>query len=117
MADLSGLSLHLDKLLMVGQDAGAFRPGISANDVFTIIAALAIYRTTNHDMMDNLLGIDMTNEVNTEGMHRLVVDTVLAFLTSNIPDSGQESYLVAHSTDDESEAPSDIYDSESGIYD
>ncbi len=117
VTDLSAISLHLDKLLMVGQDAGAFRPGISTNDVFTIIAALAMYRTTNHDMMENLLGVDMASEANIDGMRHLIVDTVLAFLTSNIPDTGQESYLLANSEDDESEAPSDIYDTDAGIYD
>lgn len=117
VTDLSELSLHLDKLLMKGQDAGAFRPGISANDVFVLIASLAMYRTTNKDMMINLLGLDMTNETNTEGMRRMVIDAVLAFLTANIPDSGQESYLTAKVEYDESEVPSDVYDSGSGIYD
>ena len=117
VTDLSELSLHLDKLLMKGQDAGAFRPGISANDVFVLIASLAMYRTTNKDMMINLLGLDMTNETNTEGMRRMIVDAILAFLTANIPDTGQESYLTSEVEDDESEAPSDVYDSGAGIYD
>ncbi|KXB54411.1 MULTISPECIES: TetR/AcrR family transcriptional regulator [Corynebacterium] len=117
VTDLSELSLHLDKLLMKGQDAGAFRPGISANDVFVLIASLAMYRTTNKDMMINLLGLDMTNETNTEGMRRMVIDAILAFLTANIPDTGQESYLTAKVEDDESEVPSDVYDSGAGIYD
>lgn len=117
VTDLSELSLHLDKLLMKGQDAGAFRPGISANDVFVLIASLAMYRTTNKDMMINLLGLDMTNETNTEGMRRMIVDAILAFLTANIPDTGQESYLTAKVEDDESEVPSDVYDSGAGIYD
>lgn len=110
VADLSAVSLHLDKLLMGGQDSGAFRPGISTNDVFTIIAALSMYRTANHSMMLDLLGVDLADEDNTEGMHRLVVDTVLAFLTSNIPDSGRESYLTTQPAPDEAKDLADIYD-------
>ncbi|APT92061.1 TetR family transcriptional regulator [Corynebacterium phocae] len=117
VADLSDITLHLDKLLMRGHDSGAFRPGISANDIFTIIASLSMYRTTNREMMLNILGVDMTNEVNTEGMHRLAVDTVLAFLTSNIPDSGKSSYLTAEPDDSETEAAADIYGTEASPYD
>ena len=93
LIDVSEVSLHLDKLLMLGQDSGAFRPGISANDIFTLIASLTMYRVTNRSMMQNLLDIDMHSPENTEGMHRMAVDAVLAFLTANIPDSGYSSYL------------------------
>ena len=61
-------------------------------------------------MMDNLLGVDMSSQANTDGMHRLTVDAVLAFLTANIPDSGHESYLVPSDADEGDEAsPQDIY--------
>ncbi|MER0100992.1 TetR/AcrR family transcriptional regulator [Corynebacterium sp. KPL2734] len=110
VADFSGVALHLDRLLMLGQDAGAFRPGISTNDIFTIIASLTSYRVTNRAMMDNLLGVDMSSQANIDGLHRLTVDTVLAFLTANIPDSGHESYLVPSDADEGDEAsPQDIY--------
>ncbi len=39
---------------MLGQDSGAFRPGISANDIFTLIASLTMYRVTNRSMMQTL---------------------------------------------------------------
>ncbi|MBK4166502.1 TetR family transcriptional regulator [Corynebacterium macginleyi] len=110
VADFSAVALHLDRLLLLGQDAGAFRPSISTNDIFTIIASLTSYRVTNQAMMDNLLGVDMSSQSNTTGMHRLTVDTVLAFLTANIPDSGHESYLVSSDADEDDEAsPQDIY--------
>ena len=110
--DVSEISLHLDRLLMLGQDSGAFRPGISANDIFTLISALTMYRVTNHAMMSNLLNIDMHTH-NTEGLHRMAVDAVLAFLTANIPDIGFESYLTQNETELEAEsAPLDVYSTE-----
>ena len=126
LVDISEISLHLDKLLMLGQDSGAFRPGISANDIFTLITALSMYRVTNHAMMSNLLDIDMHTHNNTEGLHRMAVDAVLAFLTANIPDTGFESYLSQNGTELEAEsAPLDVYstqdddslDVSAGLYD
>lgn len=93
LIDETGLKLRLDRLLLTGQDAGAFRPGINADDLITLISALPFYRLTNKLQTHNLLGIDFDSEENLAGMHRLTVDTVLAFLTSNIPDTGQSSYL------------------------
>ena len=113
LIDVSEVSLHLDKLLMLGQDSGAFRPGISANDIFTLIASLTMYRVTNRSMMQNLLDIDMRSPENTDGMHRMVVDAVLAFLTANIPDSGHGSYLTTSAADEDNDAsPQDIYSSD-----
>lgn len=112
--DISAIMLHLDRLLLAGQDAGAFRPGISANDIFTLIAALAMYRVSNRTIMEALLGVDMCSEMNTAGLHRMAVDAVLSFLTANIPATGHQSYLVAKpASEDESEATSDdIYGEE-----
>ena len=113
LVDVSEISLHLDRLLMLGQDSGAFRPGISANDIFTLISALSMYRVTNHAMMSNLLDINMYTHNNTEGLHRMAVDAVLAFLTANIPDIGFESYLTQNETElDAESAPLDVYSTE-----
>ena len=108
--DESSVSLHLDKLLMLGQDAGAFRPGISADDIFLLIYSITFYRIANRDIIVNLFGVDMASEENTAGMHRFVVDTVLAFLTSNIPDSGHRSYLTPSHAGDEPQSALGIYD-------
>lgn len=109
LADASELTLHLDKLLMLGQDAGAFRPGISAEDVFTLIASFAFYQVSADSIMLNLFDIDMGRRVNKEGMHRLVMDAVLAFLTSNIPSTGQSSYLAPEGENDEPQSAAGIY--------
>lgn len=107
------ISLHLDRLLMLGQDAGAFRPGISAEDLFYLIGALAFYRVTNRDLMANMLDLDPTSEANTDGIHRLTVDAALSFLTANIPDSGHDSYLkIDLAGDHEPQSALEIYDPE-----
>lgn len=103
--------LHLDKLLMLGQDAGVFRPGISAYDVFYLISALSFYRSQQRDLAINVFGIDLTDELNTEGVRRMTIDAVLAFLTSNIPHSGHNSYLsTSQSIDEEPESAQAIYE-------
>lgn len=85
--------LHIERLLLMGQDAGAFRPGVSATDVAVLIAALGFFRTANHSTIADFGDLDLISPANTEGMRRLTIDAVLTFLTSNIPDSGYESYL------------------------
>lgn len=93
LSDQSAITLQLDKLLMLGQDSGAFRPGISAQDVFTLIASLAVFRINSRSTTINLYGIDMMDQDNTEGMERLATDSVLAFLTSNLKAAKATSYL------------------------
>lgn len=98
--DDASITLHLDKLLMLGQDAGAFRPGISAEDVFSLISALSCYPITHGPGFEHSFGVDLHSAENQAGIHRLVIDSVLAFLTSNIPHNGRNSYLTMHSTTD-----------------
>ncbi|MCS4535325.1 TetR/AcrR family transcriptional regulator [Corynebacterium sp. HS2168-gen11] len=93
LMDQSAITLQLDKLLMLGQDAGAFRPGISAQDVFTLIASLAVFRVTAHKTTINLYNIDMLDDANTRSMARMAADSVLAFLTSHIRVPEQISYI------------------------
>lgn len=114
VADISALTMHLDRLLMLGQDAGAFRPGISSDDIFVLISSLASFRITNQEVMLNLSGVDMTTETNSKGVHRMMVDAVLAFLTSNIPDSGHSSYLVPYQSGDEPQSRLGIYSPDEG---
>lgn len=109
LIDETGLKLRLDRLLLMGQDAGAFRPGINADDLITLISALPFYRLTNKLQVHNLLGIDFDSEENMAGMHRLTVDTVLAFLTSNIPDAGQSSYLSPMESTTQAQTSQSIY--------
>jgi len=105
------VSLELDKLLMQGQDAGAFRPGIGAEDIFYLLFSLAFTRVAHRDLMINLVDVDTMSEENTAGIHRLAVDTVLSLLTANIAHSG-DSYLTADRLDDDSQSGLGIYEDE-----
>lgn len=109
----SEIALHLDRLLMIGQDAGAFRPGIAAEDLFYLIGSLAFYRVTNQDLMINLFDLDPASAENTDGVRRMIIDAVLSFLTANIRDSGHDSYLVADMAGNhEPQSALGIYDAE-----
>ncbi|BAU96714.1 TetR family regulatory protein [Corynebacterium suranareeae] len=115
-SDESNVLLNLDKLLMLGQDAGAFRPGISAEDVLVLISSLAYYRVSNKKTLKNLYALDLESEANIEGMKRIVVDTVLAFLTSNIQNTGNSSYLVVGGKTTEPEADDSVYSFDTDVF-
>ncbi|SDL88801.1 DNA-binding transcriptional regulator, AcrR family [Corynebacterium mycetoides] len=98
MATLNGhadVVLHMERLLLLGQDSGAFRPGISAADVLLLVSSVSVFRISNHSASLALGQMKLTNQRNTEGLRRMTIDMVLGFLTSNIPDSGYSSYLEA----------------------
>lgn len=105
LTDYSEISLHLNKLLILGQDAGAFRPGISSTDVFVLISGLTMYAGANKHMINNLFGVDIVDTDNVSGLQRMATDTVLAFLTANIPNSGHASYLITDQGEDDSDNP------------
>lgn len=89
----SEVLLQIERLLLMGQDVGAFRPGISATDVVALIASLTFFRVGSDTTLKEFGSINLLSPSNTEGMRRLTIDAVLTFLTSNIPSSGYESYL------------------------
>lgn len=93
LVDHTPVILNLDRLLLLGQDAGAFRPGISAYDVYFLVIALLSRGIVDQPVPQNLYGTDMSSPANVEGTHRMTVDAVLAFLTANISDAGRDSYL------------------------
>ncbi|MBA4506067.1 TetR/AcrR family transcriptional regulator [Corynebacterium sanguinis] len=106
----SDVVLHMERLLLLGQDSGAFRPGISAEDVLLLVSSVCEFRISSHKASLALGHIKLTNQRNTEGLRRMTIDMVLGFLTSNIPDSGYASYLEAAATPAQpSTAPSDSY--------
>ncbi len=94
------LALHLNRLLIRGQDSGAFRPGISADDVLMITRSLLAYRVSTHLTATAVWGVDLATPENTRGLTRLAVDTVLSLLTGNIPDNGEASYLLPRELSD-----------------
>lgn len=114
LADQSAVLLQMDKLLMMGQDAGAFRPGISAIDIYSIITSLCFHSTVYHAVFSNLYNIDLNADINVEGTRKLVVDTVLAFLTSNLNSEHEMSYLHLRDSSEEDNASS-VYNLDSGV--
>lgn len=118
--DQSRIILPLDKLLMLGQDAGAFRPGISAYDIYYLVTSLCASRTASARLFDNIFGINQFDEENTTGLRRLIVETVLTFLTANLPDSEHESYLsfsINHADEDADDMNSIYHDPEAAVGD
>ena len=105
--------LHVERLLLAGQDAGAFRPGISAVDLLTLVASLCFFRVGNSLTALSVSDVDFASRRNVDGMRRMVIDTVLTFLTSNIPYSGYESYLEPTPTAEEETA--DVYSDDGGL--
>lgn len=96
LASLGGRTevvLHTERLLLLGQDSGAFRPGISAADVLALVSSICVFRIGSRHTSLQPGQMTLTNQRNTEGLRRMTIDTVLGFLTSNIPDSGYASYL------------------------
>lgn len=87
------VSLHAERLLLLGQDAGAFRPGISAQDMLALVVSLCEFHVAHERGIYATGRVDFRDRRNVDGMRRMVIDTVLAFLTSNIAYSGYESYL------------------------
>lgn len=90
--EASPVILHLDNVLMRGHDIGAFRYGISAEDVYLVITALCAFHVTHGASFSALYGMDTHDERNTEGILRIACDTVLAFLTTNMSTEHETSY-------------------------
>lgn len=109
LADQSVILLQMDKILMMGQDSGAFRPGISAIDVYTIISSLCMFRIANRSTFVNLYDTDFLAEDNVDGMGELIGDVVLSFLTSTLPSREHMSYLTQHPHVSQSSDANSIY--------
>lgn len=93
--ETSPVVLQIDRVLMRGQDFGAFRPGISAEDVYVLITSLCCFPATQGTMFHLLYGTDMDHSATVGGLENMVCDTVLAFLTTSMPTSQGSSYTHA----------------------
>lgn len=113
------VALHLERLLLIGQDSGAFRPGISADDVLLLLISICFFPAGVGDVAQGLRGVNFRSERNITGMRRMVIDTVIAFLTTSISPSGYDSYLEATPPADAEDASTThdyLSDPEGGIY-
>lgn len=91
----SPVVLQIDRVLMRGQDYGAFRPGISAEDVYVLITSLCCFPATQGALFHMLYGTDLTHTASVDGLEKLACDTALAFLTTSMPTSQGSSYTHA----------------------
>lgn len=88
----SPVILHLDRVLMRGHDVGAFREGVSAEDVYVVILSLCSFAATQAATFHALYGMNAFDERNTEGLMELTADAVVAFLTTTMPTNQGTSY-------------------------
>lgn len=96
--DPSPVILQLDRVLMRGHDIGAFRYGVSAEDLYVMIIALCAFPISHGVGFHELYGMDATDETNAAGMTKLAEDAVLAFLTTTMPTSQGSSYTHSSQT-------------------
>ncbi|MGO1464515.1 MAG: TetR/AcrR family transcriptional regulator, partial [Candidatus Corynebacterium faecigallinarum] len=81
----SPVVLQIDRVLMRGQDYGAFRPGISAEDVYVLITSLCCFPASQGTTFHTHYGTDLDNAQTVDGLEKLACDAVLAFLTTSMP--------------------------------
>ncbi len=94
----SPVVLQIDRVLMRGQDFGAFRSGISAEDVYVLITSLCCFPASQGTTFHNHYGTDLDHTQTVDGLEKLVCDTVLAFLTTSMPTNQGSSYTHATPT-------------------
>ncbi|MGP5660335.1 hypothetical protein [Corynebacterium falsenii] len=88
----SPVVLHVDRVLMLGHDIGAFREGVSAEDVYILMSSLCSFAITQGRTFHALYGMDAFDETNRRGLVELTCDAVLAFLTTTMPTEQGSSY-------------------------
>jgi hypothetical protein len=88
----SPVVLQIDRVLMRGQDFGAFRPGVSAEDVYVLITSLCAFPAAQSTTFHAHYSTDVDYGPTVEGLEKLACDTVLAFLTTTMPTTQGSSY-------------------------
>lgn len=88
----SPVVLQIDRVLMRGQDFGAFRPGVSAEDTFVLITSVCSFPASQGAIFYHHYGTDVDYGPTVDGLELLACDAVLAFLTTSMPTSQGSSY-------------------------
>lgn len=91
----SPVVLQIDRVLMRGQDFGAFRPGVSAEDVYVLITSLCAFPAAQGTTFHAHYSTDVDYGPTVEGLEKLACDAVLAFLTTSMPTTQGSSYTHA----------------------
>lgn len=104
----SPVVLQIDRVLMRGQDFGAFRPGVSAEDAFVLITSVCSFPASQGATFYHHYGTDVDYGPTVDGLELLACDTVLAFLTTSMPTVQGSSYTHSSPT---TLAPSSVSES------
>ncbi|MEL4175929.1 TetR family transcriptional regulator [Corynebacterium bovis] len=88
----SPVVLQIDRVLMRGQDFGAFRPGISAEDLYLVIDSLCTFPAAAGTTFRAHYGTDLWEQHNADGLEHMACDVALAFLTTSMPTTQGSSY-------------------------
>ncbi|WOH93922.1 hypothetical protein [Corynebacterium urealyticum] len=105
--------LQIDRALLRGHDLGAFRTGVSAEDVYILILGLSGFATLHRNTFYALYGMDVREPHNESGVTELACDAVVAFLTTPMRTRQDNSYT--HSSPSEivgESVAASLYDSE-----
>lgn len=94
----SPVVLQIDRVLMRGQDFGAFRPGVSAEDVYVLITSLCSFAVAQGPTYLAHYSTDVDFGPTVDGLELLASDAVLAFLTTSMPTAQGSSYTHASPT-------------------
>ena len=109
----SPVILQIDRALLRGHDLGAFRTGVSAEDVYILILGLSGFATLHRNTFYALYGMDVREPHNESGVTELACDAVVAFLTTPMRTRQDNSYT--HSSPSEivgGSVAASLYDSE-----
>lgn len=74
--------LELDRVLLMGRNLGAFRPDVSALDVYFLAMAVANLPTLSQGTFIALYGLDVADAAMRPRIRALMCDTIIGFLTS-----------------------------------
>lgn len=88
----SPVILQIDRVLMRGHDLGAFRTGVSAEDVYVLILSICSFGVTQGQTFFALYDMNVHETQNQEGMVKLACDAVVAFLSTVMPTTQGNSY-------------------------
>lgn len=91
----SPVVLALDRLLIRGHEAGAFRQGVSSEDLYVLILSLCSFAVAHGPTFHTLYGMNAQDPVNDAGLCTLTCDATLAFLTTTMPTAQGSSYTHA----------------------
>ena len=86
-------TLNLDRVLLMGQEAGVFRPNISSQDLLVTIYGTLLPMFAMPHTLGAFYGFTPDSEANISGLKKLSIDIVLGFLTSTIETEHGTSYL------------------------